>query len=187
MSLIELFIIAVGLSMDAFAISICKGLSVEKLHPKHMIITGLWFGGSQIAMPLIGYFLGTGFQNLIENIDHWIAFGLLALIGIEMIREARKPSEALDDDFSPKVMFPLAIADSIDALAAGVSFAVLEVNIIPAVLLIGLTTFSFSAVGIKIGNLFGERYRSVSEVVGGVILIAMGTKILLEHLGILVL
>ena len=187
MSLIELFIIAVGLSMDAFAISICKGLSVEKLNPKHMIITGLWFGGSQIAMPLIGYFLGSGFQDLIESIDHWIAFGLLALIGIEMIREARKPSEALDDDFSPKVMFPLAIADSIDALAAGVSFAVLEVNIIPAVLFIGLTTFSFSAVGVKIGNLFGERYRSISEAVGGVILIAMGTKILLEHLGILVL
>ena len=187
MSLIELFLIAVGLSMDAFAISICKGLSVEKLRPKHMIITGLWFGGSQIAMPLIGYFLGSGFLNLIESIDHWIAFGLLALIGIEMIRESRKPSEALDDDFSPKVMFPLAIADSIDALAAGVSFAVLEVNIIPAVLFIGLTTFSFSAVGVKIGNLFGERYRSVSEVIGGVILIAMGTKILLEHLGILVL
>ena len=184
MSLIELFIIAVGLSMDAFAISICKGLSVSKLSWKHMIITGVWFGGSQIAMPLIGYFLGTGFQDLIESIDHWIAFGLLVLIGIGMIREAFKESEELDDDFSPKVMFPLAIADSIDALAAGVSFAVLEVNIVPAVLFIGATTFSFSAVGVKIGNVFGAKYRSASEVAGGVILIVMGCKILLEHLGI---
>ena len=187
MSLIELFIIAVGLSMDAFAISICKGLSVAKLSWKHMVITGLWFGGSQIAMPLIGYFLGSGFQHLIESVDHWIAFGLLVLIGLGMIREARRPSESLDDDFSPKVMFPLAIADSIDALAAGVSFVVLEVRIIPAVLFIGLTTFSLSAAGVKIGNVFGAKYRSASEVAGGIILIAMGTKILLEHLGILVL
>lgn len=185
MSILELLIIAVGLSMDAFAISICKGLSVKKIQTKHMVITGLWFGGAQAIMPLIGFLLCNGFHSLIVNIDHWIAFILLSVIGISMIKESREESKELDDSFAAKVMLPLAIADSIDALAAGVTFAFLEVHIIPTVILIGITTFIFSAIGIKIGNKFGEKYCSKAELAGGIILIAMGVKILLEHLGIL--
>lgn len=181
----ELFVIAVGLSMDAFAIAICKGLSVGKLEKKHMVITGLWFGGAQALMPLLGFLLGTGFQSWIERIDHWIAFILLGIIGIGMIKESREASKPLNDSFAAKVMFPLAIADSIDALAAGVTFAFLEVSIIPAILLIGVITFALSCVGVWIGNRFGEKYRSKAEFAGGIILILMGTKILLEHLGIL--
>ncbi len=185
MKLWELFAIAVGLSMDAFAIAICKGLSVGKAEKKHFIITGLWFGGAQALMPLLGYLLGTGFQSFIEQIDHWIAFVLLGAIGLGMIREAREQSKPLDASFSAKVMFPLAIADSIDALAAGVTFAFLQVDIIPAVVLIGIITFGFSAFGVWLGNRFGEKYRAKAELAGGIILIIIGTKILLEHLGIL--
>lgn len=185
MRLWELLVIAVGLSMDAFAIAICKGLSVGKMKKKHMVITGLWFGGAQALMPLLGFLLGTGFQSAIERIDHWIAFVLLGIIGLGMIKESREECKTLDDSFSAKVMFPLAIADSIDALAAGVTFAFLEVKIIPAILLIGITTFAFSALGVWLGNRFGEKYRSKAELTGGIILIIMGTKILLEHLGIL--
>lgn len=185
MSFFELFFIAVGLSMDALAISICKGLSVEKIQKKHMIITGLWFGGSQAVMPLLGFILGTGFQSFVESIDHWIAFILLTIIGINMIRESREEVKKLDASFSAKVMFPLAIADSIDALAAGVTFAFMEVDIVPAVLLIGATTFVLSAAGVKVGSKFGERYKSKAEVLGGIILIIMGVSILLQDLGIL--
>jgi len=187
MGFVELFILAVGLSMDAFAISICKGLSVPKIEKKHLIITGLWFGGAQAVMPLVGYALGTGFQSFIEQFDHWIAFALLGIIGVGMIKESREECKCLDSSFSPKVMLPLAIADSIDALAAGVTFAFLKINIFPAVVLIGITTFVFSAAGVRLGNKFGAKYRSRAELTGGIILILMGTKILLEHLGLLVL
>ncbi|HKM20540.1 MAG TPA: manganese efflux pump MntP family protein [Lachnospiraceae bacterium] len=180
----ELFLIAIGLSMDAFAIAICKGLSVQKIEKKHLIITGLWFGGSQAVMPLIGYFLGTSFRAFIENIDHWIAFILLTIIGINMIRESREKTKQLDASFSAKVMFPLAIADSIDALAAGVTFSFFDVSIVPTVLLIGVTTFVLSAVGLKIGNRFGEKYKSKAELLGGIILIAMGVSILVKDLGV---
>ncbi len=185
MNLWELIVIAVGVSMDAFAISICKGLSVQTVEKKHLLSAGLWFGGAQALMPLIGYFLGSGFRSLIEQVDHWIAFGLLAFIGINMILESRGETKTLDASFSAKAMFPLAIADSIDALAVGVTFAFLNVSILPAILLIGCTTFLFSAAGVKIGNRFGARYQSKSELAGGLILIAIGTLILLEHLEIL--
>lgn len=185
MELWELFVIAVGLSMDAFAIAICKGLSVRRIEKKHFIITGLWFGGAQAIMPLIGYLLGTGFQSFIEQIDHWIAFVLLGIIGFGMIKESREQCKPLDASFSAKVMFPLAVADSIDALAAGVTFAFLEVKIVPTIILIGVITFAFSAFGVWLGNRFGERYKAKAELTGGIILLIMGTKILLEHLGIL--
>jgi len=185
MGFFELLLIAVGLSMDALAISICKGLSVEKIQKKHMIITGLWFGGSQAIMPLVGYVLGTSFQVFVENIDHWIGFILLTVIGIHMIKESREEVKKLDASFAAKVMFPLAIADSIDALAASVTFAFMEIHIVPAVLLIGVTTFVLSAFGVKIGSKFGERYKSKAEVLGGIILIIMGVFILLQDLGIL--
>ncbi len=182
MTIIELLFIAIGLSMDAFAISICKGLSVQKIEKKHLVITGLWFGGSQAIMPLIGFFLGTSFRVFVESIDHWVAFILLSLIGINMIRESRGETIRLDASFSAKVMFPLAIADSIDALAAGVTFSFFDVSIIPAVLLIGATTFILSAIGLKIGNRFGEKYKSKAELLGGLILIAMGVSILIKDL-----
>lgn len=181
----ELLAIAVGVSMDAFAIAICKGLSVEKVEKKHLLSAGAWFGGAQAVMPLLGYLLGSGFQSVIERVDHWISFALLTLIGINMIRESRGETETLDDSFSPKAMFPLAIADSIDALAVGVTFAFLEVEILPAILLIGVTTFVFSAAGVLIGNKFGARYKSRAELAGGLILVAMGLLILLEHTGVL--
>lgn len=165
MELWELLLIAVGLSMDAFAIAICKGLSVGKIENKHFIITGLWFGGAQAVMPLIGYLLGTGFQSFIEQIDHWISFVLLGIIGLGMIKESREQCKPLDASFSAKVMFPLAIADSIDALAAGVTFAFLDVKIIPAIILIGVITFAFSAFGVWLGNRFGERYKAKAELV----------------------
>ena len=185
MEIWELFAIAVGLSMDAFAIAICKGLSVENAEKKHLLIVGLWFGGAQALMPLLGFLLGTSFQSLIEQIDHWIAFVLLGIIGLGMVKESREECKSLDASFSARAMFPLAIADSIDALAAGVTFAFLEVEIIPAILLIGVITFGFSAFGVWLGNRFGEGYRSKAELTGGILLIIMGTKILLEHLGVL--
>ena len=186
MGLLELFIIAVGLSMDAFAVAICKGLSVRALRPGHAVVTGLYFGGFQSLMPLIGYFLGVRFQSLITSVDHWIAFVLLALIGGNMIRESRNTDEeSLSDSFSFATMLPLAVATSIDALAVGVTFAFLQVDIVPAVCFIGVTTFILSCVGVKIGNVFCAKYKSRAELFGGVVLILMGCKILLEHLGVL--
>ena len=186
MSLIELFLIAVGLSMDAFAVSICKGLSVRKAEPRHSLIVGAYFGGFQALMPAIGYVLGRQFESLITSVDHWIAFVLLGIIGGNMIREALKgEQEELDDSFTFRTMLPLAIATSIDALAMGVTFAILQVQIVPAVLFIGVTTFVLSAVGLKVGNVFGAKYKSRAELFGGVVLVLMGIKILLEHLGIL--
>ena len=186
MSLLELFLVAVGLSMDAFAVSICKGLAMRKLTFKKAAVIGLWFGGFQAGMPLIGYFLGKQFESYITSIDHWIAFILLSLIGITMIREAlSKEEEKADDSLAVKTMFLLAVATSIDALAVGVTFAFLQVSIAPAVSLIGITTFLLSVVGVKVGNVFGMKYKSKAEITGGVILIAIGLKILLEHLGFL--
>ncbi len=186
MGIVELFLIAVGLSMDAFAVSICKGLSVQRLELKHALLAGLWFGGFQALMPAIGYLLGSRFEHLIVSIDHWIAFVLLLFIGGKMIKEALEcDEEELDDDFSFKAMLLLAIATSIDALAMGVTFAFLRVNIVAAVLFIGCITFVCSAAGVKIGNVFGMRFKSKAELAGGVILILMGCKILLEHLGFL--
>ena len=183
MGLIELFLIAVSLSMDAFAVSVCKGLSVRKVKIKHAAIAGLYFGGFQALMPLIGYFLGTQFQSFIESFDHWIAFALLTVIGINMIRGSRGADEELNSSFSFRSMLPLALATSIDALAVGVTFAFLKVNIVPAVCFIGSITFILSAVGVKIGNVFGLKYKSGAELAGGIVLILMAVKILLEHLG----
>ena len=186
MSLIELFLIAVGLSMDAFAVSICKGLSVRKAEPRHSLSVGAYFGGFQALMPAIGYVLGRQFESLITSVDHWIAFVLLGIIGGNMIREALKgDAEEMDDSFTFRTMLPLAIATSIDALAMGVTFAFLQVQIVPAVLFIGVITFVLSAIGLKVGNVFGAKYKSRAELFGGVVLVLMGIKILLEHLGIL--
>ena len=183
MTIFELIVIAAGLSMDAFAVSICKGLSVRRLRPRHNIICGVYFGGFQALMPVAGWLLGRQFESLIKSIDHWIAFALLVLIGANMIREAVKNEEEnLNDSFSPKTMLPLAVATSIDALAVGVTFAFLDVAIIPAVSIIGVTTFIFSVAGVKIGNVFGAKYKSKAELVGGIVLVAMGIKILIEHL-----
>lgn len=185
MSLVELFILAVGLSMDAFAVSICKGLSMKKISFRHMALAGIWFGGFQGLMPLIGFFLGRFFADFVNSYAHWIAFGLLAFIGIQMIRESREEAEEVDANMDNKTMFLLAVATSIDALTVGITFAFLKVAIIPAVLLIGITTFAFSAAGVKIGSLFGTKYKSKSELVGGIVLILIGLKVLLEGLGIL--
>ena len=187
MSITELFILAVGLSMDAFAVSICKGLSMPKMNWRHASVIGLYFGGFQAGMPLLGYFLGIGFQERIQAIDHWIAFVLLGIIGFNMIKESREDDEeeSVDASIAFKVMLVLAVATSIDALAVGVTFAFLNVDIIPAITFIGVTTFLFSVVGVKIGNVFGTRYKSKAEFTGGLILVLMGVKILLEHLGIL--
>ena len=185
MGIWELFVIAVGLSMDAFAVSICKGLSVRRLKPRHLLLVGLYFGGFQALMPLMGWLLGYRFESAIASVDHWIAFVLLALIGGNMIRESFSPDEELNDDFGFRAMLPLAVATSIDALAVGVTFAFLSVRILPAVCLIGLTTFLLSGLGVEIGFRFGARYRTGAERLGGAILILMGLKILLEHLGLL--
>lgn len=184
MGTLELFILAVGLSMDAFAVSICKGLSVQQLKPKHMLICGIYFGGFQALMPFIGWLLGIQFQSLITNIDHWIAFVLLAVIGLNMVKESRSrdEDECPDASFDGKAMLPLALATSIDALAVGVTFAFLDVNIVPAVSFIGLITFACSAVGVKIGHVFGSKYKSKAELLGGLVLIAIGLKILVDHL-----
>ncbi len=186
MGLIELVLIAVGLSMDAFAVSVCKGLAMPKCTFKKAAIVGLWFGGFQALMPAIGYVLGAQFQEAIASIDHWIAFVLLALIGGNMIHEALdNDEEEADASLDVKTMFLLAVATSIDALAIGITFAFLKVNIIPAVCFIGIVTFIISFAGVKIGNVFGARYKNKAEIVGGVILILLGLKILLEHLGFL--
>ena len=181
----ELLLIAVGLSMDAFAVSVCKGLSVKRLRPRHALLAGLYFGGFQFLMPLLGWLLGYRFEELITSVDHWIAFVLLSLIGGNMIRESFSEDEELNDDFGVKTMLLLAIATSIDALAVGITFAFLSVKILPAAGTIGLTTFLLSCAGIRIGRAFGARWKSGAERAGGLILILIGLKILLEHLGIL--
>ncbi|NLE24939.1 MAG: manganese efflux pump [Clostridiaceae bacterium] len=188
MTILELFIVAVGLSMDAFAVSVCKGLAMNDSSFKKAGAVGLWFGGFQALMPLLGFYLGSRFEAAINTYDHWIAFVLLAFIGINMIREAIKNGDNCDVDSGSlefKVMFPMAIATSIDALAVGITFAVLKVNILPAVGFIGIITFILSVVAVKAGCAFGTKYKSKAELVGGIILILLGSKILLEHLGIL--
>lgn len=185
MHLWELFIIAAGVSMDAFAVSVCKGLGVRNMEWKHGLLAGLYFGGFQALMPLLGYLCGVRFQHMIVSVDHWIAFVLLGLIGVGMIREAGEPGECLNPSFDLKTMLPMAMATSIDALAVGVTFAFLHIRIIPAVCLIGLTTFCLSAVGVMAGHAAGRRCQSGAQLAGGLILIAMGFKILLEHLGVL--
>ena len=186
MSTFSLFLIAIGLSMDACAVSICKGLAMKRITFQKAAIVGLWFGGFQALMPCIGYLLGSRFESYITSIDHWITFTLLSLIGLSMIKESlSKEQECQDDSLAPKNMLLLAIATSIDALAVGVTFAFLQVNIIAAVSFIGIITFTLSMIGIKIGNVFGIRFKSKAEFAGGLILILMGIKILLEHLGIL--
>lgn len=185
MGIIELFLLAVGLSMDAFAVSVCKGLAMPRITVKKASIVAIWFGGFQALMPLLGYFLGVQFQDKITAIDHWIAFVLLGIIGVNMVREALSGEcENTSDSLDIKTMFILAVATSIDALAVGITFAFLKVDIIPAVSFIGATTFILSAAGVKIGNVFGTKYKSKAELAGGVILILLGLKILLEHLGI---
>ena len=188
MSLFELFIIAVGLSMDAFAVAVCKGLSMRRATLKNALIVGLYFGVFQAAMPLIGYFLGVSLADQITSYDHWIAFALLAIIGGKMIYESfHKDADGEDEggEVTFQKMLPLAVATSIDALAVGVSFAFLRVSIFPAVTFIGVVTLTLSMLGVKIGNIFGAKFKSKAELAGGVILILMGTKILLEHLEVI--
>lgn len=183
MRLYELFIIAVSLSMDAFAVSVCKGLSAGRPRLSHCLTCGGWFGAFQALMPLIGWLLGVRFQGMIVSVDHWIAFVLLSLIGFNMVRESRGgAAEELDCSFSPRAMLPLAVATSIDALAVGVTFAFLQVdNIFLAVAFIGVTAFVLSAAGVKVGAAFGVRFKSKAELAGGLILMGMGVKILVEH------
>ena len=190
MGFFELFLLGVGLSMDAFAVSVCKGLAMKKATLKNQMTCGLWFGGFQALMPLIGFFLGAMFADAIKSFDHWIAFGLLALIGANMLKEALEKDcdccEEHDADMSVKTMFVMAVATSIDALAVGISLAMAgDVNIWAAIALIGVTTCVLSALGVKIGNIFGSRYEKKAEFAGGVILILLGLKILLEHLGVI--
>lgn len=186
MGIVELFILAIGVSMDAFAVSICKGLSMKKTNIKAMATCGLWFGSFQALMPLIGFLLGSLFASAIQAIDHWVAFALLAFIGISMIKDAYGEEEECDADFSFKTMFTMALATSIDALAIGISLAMVgNVNIILAVILIGITTGILSAIGVKIGGIFGNKFEKKAQIAGGIILIILGIKILLEHLGIL--
>ena len=187
MSIFELITTALALSMDAFAVAVCKGLSVCRVKPKHMLITGLWFGGFQALMPLIGYLLGNAFESYITSFDHWIAFGLLALLGANMIKESFSGEcECKDASLAVGIMFTMAIATSIDALASGIAFAVLpNVNIWLAIGAIGAITFSCSAIGVKIGSVFGARCKRYAELFGGIVLVLIGTKILLEHLGVI--
>ena len=190
MSIWELLVLGIGLSMDAFAVSICKGLSTKKATLKQMGSCGVWFGGFQALMPLIGFLLGSLFAKAIESVDHWVAFVLLALIGFNMLKEALSKEDEQNDknaDFSVKTMFTMAVATSIDALAVGVSLAMAgNVNIWIAILIIGVTTCLFSAVGVKLGSVFGDKFEKKAQVAGGVILILIGLKILLEHLGVII-
>ena len=189
MGLIELFVLAVGLSMDAFAVSVCKGLAMARCDVKKAMTCGIWFGGFQAIMPFIGWLLGSQFAGYIQSIDHWIAFVLLGLIGGNMVRESLSPEEeaeacAVNTKLDYKQLFLMAVATSIDALAVGVTFAFLEVSIVPAISIIGCTTFCLSLVGVAVGNFFGARYKKRAELAGGIILALLGIKILLEHLGI---
>ena len=182
MGIVELILLAVGLSMDACAVSICKGLALRKVNVRQMATVGLWFGGFQALMPLIGYLLASLFADFIRSVDHWVAFALLAIIGINMIREAlSKEEEEADPSLGFKTMLVMAIATSIDAMAVGISFAFLDVQIIPAVSLIGVITFALSVAGVKLGAVFGDRFKARAELAGGVILIALGLKIFIEH------
>ncbi len=186
MGFAELLILAVGLSMDAFAVSVCKGLSIRALMPRHAVIVGVWFGAFQALMPLAGWLLGAAFADMIAAVDHWIAFVLLAFIGGNMIREALGCGEEdCDPSLAPLAMLVLAVATSIDALAVGVTFAFLRVDIVPAVALIGVCTFVISAAGVKVGNVFGTRYKSKAELFGGAVLVLIGLRLLLEHLELL--
>ena len=187
MSFVEILLIGIGLSMDAFSVSICKGLTTKKFSWKMALTCGLWFGLFQALMPLIGYFLGSQFEQYITAVDHWIAFGLLFLIGANMIREALSKKNDVPDDNSLdfKTMLLLAIATSIDALAVGISFACVQVKIWSSILIIGVTTFLFSLLGVKIGNVFGSKFEKSAGILGGIILILIGLKILLEHLGVM--
>ena len=193
MSLLEIILIAIGLSMDAFAIAICRGLSVHRVRPRHYLITGLWFGGFQAFMPLLGFILGRGLESYIKAIDHWIAFGLLSLIGLNMLRESRHASCDLPADrdnerqaFSPAAMLPLALATSIDALAIGVGLGLLDqIDIGFTCATIGLITFFFSGLGLGLGRILGEKFQQKAQIVGGLVLIGLGVKILLEHLAII--
>ena len=187
MTFFELFLIGIGLSMDAFAVSICKGLSMQKIDKKYTLCIGLFFGGFQALMPLTGYLLGSQFSGYIERFDHWIAFVLLALIGFNMIKESREEEEEEKPyaGVNFKELLILAVATSIDALAVGVTFAFLQVNIVSAITIIGCTTFVISIAGVYVGNVFDSRYKSRAELTGGIILILIGLKILLEHLGVI--
>ena len=186
----ELLLLAVGLSMDAFAVSVCKGLALRRATFKAELTCGAWFGGFQALMPLIGFFLGTLFAAAIQAVDHWIAYGLLAVIGVNMLKEALSKEEECDcansADLSVKTMFVMAVATSIDALAVGISLAMVgKLNIFFAVTMIGICTCVLSMLGVRIGNVFGSRFESKAEIAGGIILIGLGLKILLEHLGVL--
>ena len=183
MSFGAILAIAVGLAMDAFAVSLCKGLTLRQYHLRYSIITGLWFGGFQALMPVAGYLLGVQFQEMIASVDHWIAFVLLLLIGGNMIRESRSGEEKADPSFSARAMLPMAVATSIDALAVGVTFAFLETSIVPAATVIGIVTFLIVGAGVKIGQVFGTKFRAGAEIFGGIVLILLGIRILLEHLG----
>ena len=186
MSIWELFVIAVGLSMDAFAVSVCKGLSAGRVRLGHALTAGIWFGGFQALMPFLGWLLGSRFQSFISSVDHWIAFLLLGLIGLNMVRASRsQEEEEVGASFAPKAMLPLAVATSIDALTVGITFAFLRVDILWAITLIGVTTFVLSAIGVKAGGIVGERGKSRAELAGGIVLILMGCKILVEHLGLI--
>ena len=188
MGIFELLLLAVGVSMDAFAVSICKGLAMNRADAKSMCIVGGWFGGFQALMPTIGFFLGTLFASAIEAVDHWVAFGLLAIIGVNMLKEAfsKGEEEQVEADLSVKTMFVMAVATSIDALAVGISLAMAgNVNIFAAVIFIGITTFAFSAAGVKIGSVFGSKFEKKAQMAGGIILVLLGLNILLEHLGVL--
>ena len=186
MGIIELVLVSMGLGMDAFAVSVCKGISMKKMNWKKACIIGLYFGGFQALMPVIGFFLGVAFENIITNVDHWIAFILLGIVGLKMIKDSfNKKNENYNDDISFKTMIILAIATSIDALAVGITFAFLKVNLIISISLIGVITFILSFIGSKLGNKFGNRYEKKAELLGGIILILLGLKILLEHLNIL--
>lgn len=185
MTLFDLILIAISLSMDAFAVSICKGLSVRKVSFLHALICGVWFGGFQGLMPALGYFLGDRFSTLLTRFGPWVAFILLAIIGANMVKESFGEDESLDDDYSPKAMLPLAVATSIDAFAVGVGFAAVQVEILPAVTLIGCITCVLSGIGVKVGAIFGDKYRAPAERLGGIVLILIGLKTLLSGLGIL--
>ncbi len=182
MGIFELIFIAIGLSMDAFAVAIGKGLSVDKVRAEHAASVAVWFGGFQALMPIVGYYLGVSFAEFVESVDHWIAFAVLGVIGFNMIHESlSKGCEKSSSDFSIKQMFPLAVATSIDALAVGISFAFLKEPIFAAATTIGITTATLSAVGLYIGNTFGCRYKSKAEFMGGAVLILIGIKIVIEH------
>lgn len=184
MEIVEIFLISVGLAMDAFAVAICKGLAMKKREWKKSIIIGIYFGTAQALMPIIGYLLGNSFEDMVIKIDHWIAFALLSFIGINMIKEAFSlEKEKMNDSIEITNMMILSIATSIDAMAVGITFAFLNVNIITSAISIGIITFILSFIGVNIGNKFGDKYEKKAEFIGGAILILMGTKILLEHLG----